>query len=298
MRIIEILTLTALCCSLLSCGDGEGPVKEPSKHTTESGMARHSHGVAVPLGTMKVGSHDFTVKQVGGVGIETGFLLAPKDPAWKADAVSLFAWLEDGDGGWVCSETKINSGKDNHYHFHMNTEAGKETATHLVVRLKKGADVDARASVPISRHLSAHGAHDGLTAPFTGGATGVLELKLHDDKGDLELWLCKDASSKNPLDVPLDTVVEVTFLDRENRTVSLEVRNRVKNEDESGAPSIRDGKTHYFIFPGNTDADATWLMGKDFASRVVVKFTVNGAATVSPCFILMPHTHETGDHEH
>ena len=31
---------------------------------------------------------------------------------------------------------------------------------------------------------------------------GLLELKLHDDAGDLELWICKDGAMEEPLDFP------------------------------------------------------------------------------------------------
>ncbi len=100
--------------------------------------------------------------------------------------------------------------------------------------------------------------HHGIVAPFEGGH---LELKLHDDKGDLELWLATDPNINKD------------------------------NEDEDGLPNIRDGKTNYFIFPGDTGADASWLQGKDFKATVKVSFDHAGKAHASEEFELVPHTH-------
>ena len=44
-------------------------------------------------------------------------------------------------------------------------------------------------------HEDTHGPHDGVTTGFADGM-GHLELKLHDDKGDLELWLYRDDAGK------------------------------------------------------------------------------------------------------
>ena len=137
-----------------------------------------------------------------------------------------------------------------------------------------------------------HGPHDGLVAPFQGGSmSGHLELKLHDDKGDLELWLGHDKSLSTPFDLPLETVVEVEFTDRDGRKVALRPRNRSRNEDESGTPNIRDGQTNYFIFPSQAGEDPSWLQGKEFKSLVIVRFTRDGSEFVSLKMKLAPHTH-------
>ena len=64
-----------------------------------------------------------------------------------------------------------------------------------------------------------------------------------------------------------------------------------KNEGEDGLPNVRDGKTNYFIFPGETGADASWLQGKDFKAKVKVSFEHAGRAISSEAFELIPHTH-------
>ena len=89
-----------------------------------------------------------------------------------------------------------------------------------------------------------------------------------------------------------------TTLDYGDRKVELAVRNTGDNEDEDGPPTNRGGKTNYFIFPGDTGADAAWLMGADFESKVVVSFEVDGVTYTSDEFLLRPHTHGAGDHDH
>ena len=120
---------------------------------------------------------------------------------------------------------------------------------------------------------------------------GFAELKLHDDKGDLELWLTEDEAGTKPLDIPLDAVITVTFPKMDQKVVQLKIRNGEKNEDEDGKGNIREGKTNYFIFPGDTGADASWLMGKEFAAEVVITFSTGGANYSTAAFELKPHTH-------
>ena len=130
-----------------------------------------------------------------------------------------------------------------------------------------------------------------MVASFLGksGTKGFVELKLHDDKGDLELWIAKDEKISDPLDLPVDAAIEVEFIDVAGRKVSLRARNRTQNEDEDGNPNLRNGQTNYFIYPSNADEDASWLQGKEFSSIVVVRFTFGGAAVESEEFVLKPH---------
>ncbi|HBP18002.1 MAG TPA: hypothetical protein DEA08_09440 [Planctomycetes bacterium] len=120
---------------------------------------------------------------------------------------------------------------------------------------------------------------------------------MHDDKGDLELWLARDAELAQPFDLPLDATITVTFTDKGNKTTTLRVRNRDKNEDEDGKANVREGKTNYFIFPGDTGEDATWLKGADFLATVKVAFTAEGKEHTTSPFVLRPHTHGDG-HAH
>jgi len=141
-------------------------------------------------------------------------------------------------------------------------------------------------------HGHAHTPHDGVLAAFTSpdGGAGNIELKLHDDKGDLELWLTSQKKDQ-PYDLPLNAVLTVTFPELDNKAVNLQVRNTEKNEDEDGKTNIRGNKTNYFIFPGDTGADPSFLLGKEFSSKAVVSFSIDGKQFRTEPFVLFPHTH-------
>ena len=139
----------------------------------------------------------------------------------------------------------------------------------------------------------AHGSHNGIVVPIAsdGEDIGFAELKLHDDKGDLEFWLTTDAAGTEPLDVPMDTAVTVTFPEMDGQAVELAIRNDRQNEDESGTPTLRDDKTNYFIFPGDTGADASFLQGSDVATMVVIAIDSGEMQATTAPFQLSPHTH-------
>jgi len=144
-----------------------------------------------------------------------------------------------------------------------------------------------------------HGPHDGNRTPFSdarGGNIGKVELKLHDDKGDLELWLTR-MDGAQPFDLPLDTLIHVRFSSHGGREVTLRIRDARENPDEEGTPNIREGKTHYFIFPGDTGADASWLRGEAFRGTVAVTFQAGGQAYRTEPFELKPHAEGHG-HTH
>merc|ERR1719401_3334500 len=141
--------------------------------------------------------------------------------------------------------------------------------------------------------------HPGA-APTSGGVMSVLEdadgkhvgfieLKLHDDAGDLELWLCKDGAMSEPLDFPADTTITATFATMDNRSVKLNVRDNDKNEDEDGNANMRDGMTNYFIFPGESEQDPEFLIGEKFRSTTTLTFTAGDKTYTAPPFILVPH---------
>jgi hypothetical protein len=141
-------------------------------------------------------------------------------------------------------------------------------------------------------HGQPHTPHHGVVAKFNGAfGTGYLELKLHDDRGDLELWLASDEQISQPFDLPLEAEIAIEFLDVDGRKVTLRVRNRDQNEGEDGRGNVGDGKTNYFIYPTVDGEDASWLRGKDFSSKVVVRFSAAGESLTSGEFTLKPHTH-------
>lgn len=151
-------------------------------------------------------------------------------------------------------------------------------------------------------HSHAATPHDGVVTALkfdSGENAGFIELKLHDDKGDLEAWLWADGQLTEPLDIPADAVINVVFKDVPGNTATLSVRNHQQNEDEDGKPNLRNGMTNYFIFPGDSGQDPRWLMGKDFQSIVIVSFTVGNGRYTSDEFTLIPHTHADGHgHSH
>jgi len=144
-----------------------------------------------------------------------------------------------------------------------------------------------------ANHAHHHAPHDGITVPFYSkqGQAGFLEVKLHDDKGDIELWLTKDEDGTKPYDLPLASKINVTFPELNQKQVALQVRNSQKNEDEDGNGTIRNNRTNYFIFPSKKGEDASFLVGKDFVSPTVISFTAGGVPYKTFPFELFPHSH-------
>jgi len=139
-------------------------------------------------------------------------------------------------------------------------------------------------------HIHANeGPNSGFLYPVfdhTGNQTGTIEIKLHDDAGDLEVWLKRGGYEGDAWRLPTTTILTLDFpvLDR---NIILAVRDQDRNEDESGASTIVDGNTNYFVFPGETESDASWLMGADFAAKVELSFE----DTTTGIFVLRPHIH-------
>ena len=145
------------------------------------------------------------------------------------------------------------------------------------------------------------GPHEGMLAAFSGPhgkEAGVIELKLHDDKGDLELWIARDSAIAKPFDIDATEKIVVSFKNTMHEKASLAVRNNSKNEDEDGKPNMREGKTNYFIFPGNSGASADWLKGSKFKSEVTVTFHDGEIAYHTNPFLLIPHGYHGHSHDH
>jgi hypothetical protein len=270
----------------------------------EEPPAATDHGKTVALGSVTVAEHEFSVLRLGEIvpGKEGAFeVTLVKGPAGAdLQKLNVFGWVEQEDGKAASAAGKgsLENGK---FHIHVNVRPDASAPKRFVLRLRTGT-IDERATLPLEGKVQEHVGtpHDGMVAAFQGPdgkGAGHLELKLHDDKGDLELWLAKDAKFTEPWDLPLDTVIRVEFLDVQGKSVTLRVRNKDKNEDEDGTATIRAGKTNYFIFPGDSGQDPAWLMGANFTSRVRVTWSADSKAFTSQEFVLVPHTH-AGGHGH
>lgn len=290
--LIQVTALTLLA----ACGNDKA---SPGGDGATTGLAQpapaNDHGAETDLGTVAISDKEFRV-------VRLGELVPGKEGAFEvygtgmSDAdlkgMNAYLWVESRDGTQLSAPEKGLPGGDR-LHFHVTPRKGDKAPFRVVLRLRADGS-DERGSLPLDGHGHEHveGPHQGVPAQFSGGGVGGhLELKLHDDKGDLELWLAQDAAYAQPFDLPLDASIEIEFVDLEGRKVVLRPRNTANNEDEDGKPNIRDGRTNYFIFPSQAGEDASWLMGKEFHSIVVVRFARGGQAFASEEFVLKPHAH-------
>ena len=149
------------------------------------------------------------------------------------------------------------------------------------------ADMIKAAGMP---HLHGNeGPNSGFLHPvFDGGGeqTGTVEVKLHSDAGDVEIWLTKGGREGAPWRLPLDTVLKLEFPTL-GKSIDLAVRNTEKNENEAGESTIVDGATAYFIFPGESGVDPSWLIGEEFAAKAELSFE----DATTGVFVLRPHIH-------
>lgn len=290
---VHIVPLMILASLFTGCGDDKKPAPPPAQQPGAQMPAEH--GAAVDLGTLTVAAKQFAIVRLGDLvpGKEGAFEVRPKGmSAAEMAKLNVYLWLESQDGTQLSAPAK-GSLEGTALHFHVTPRAGDTKPVRVVLRLR-AEGVDERAGLPLDGHGHEHveGPHHGVPATFTGGAIeGHVELKLHDDKGDLELWLAEDAAYARPFDLPLDSTIEIEFIDVGNRKVTLRPRNLTNNEGEDGKANIRDGTTNYFIFPSKEGEDASWLVGKSFQSIVVVRFQRDGQAFASEEFVLKPHAH-------
>jgi hypothetical protein len=248
----------------------------------------HSHGEGgecakiVGVGVVELAGETFTVDREGQCesGKECEFGV---ERVGKGTASGFEAWVENEAGERVCERVKAEAHGE-HWHCKVTPQADAKPSKFVLCLGEAVGKVDI--------HPGAAPCHDGLSTVIygKGGAvTGFLELKLHGDAGDLEIWMSTDGAMSQPLDIPADTILKASFLAFDGRSVELKVRNHDENEDEDKKPNMRDGKTNYFIFPGETGADASWLQGETFRSMVKVTFTADGQEFETPPFTLVPH---------
>jgi hypothetical protein len=275
---------------IINDGDDEG--HDDAGHGHSHGGEGHTHGEGhgeghdhgggiVSLGNLSIGSEKFMIDREGQAdkNFETTFGVERVGPG---KATGFTAWVQDSKGQRLCEPVEADS-HDNHFHFTL---------------MPRGSDAETFA-LSCGDQVSAISVHPGA-APTNGGIMSVLEdadgkhvgfieLKLHDDAGDLELWICKDGAMSEPLDFPASTSITVTC-PTHDKSVQLQVRNNDKNEDEDGNPTMRDGKTNYFIFPGESEQDPAWLVGAKFRSTTTVTFTSESKNYTAPPFVLVPHS--------
>jgi len=263
----------------------DGGEAETDGHGHEHGHSHeggHGYGAGiVSIGNVTVAGEKFMVDREDQIvqGTESVFGV---EPLGAGNAAEFKAWVQDSKGQPISEQAK---GEEHGGHFHFTVkpkQAGGET-----LAIASGDQVST-----ISLHNGAFPTNGGVMNVLEGpdgGVVGFIELKLHDDAGDLELWICKDGAMTEPLDFPASTTITATFATMDNKSVELNVRNNEKNEDEDGNENMRDGMTNYFIFPGESDQDPAFLVGEKFRSTTTLTFTCEGKAYTAPPFVLVPH---------
>ena len=261
-------------------------------HSHEPG---EEHAKIVGLGTVTVGGATFTIDRDGQV--EAGKTTEFGVELVSGKGVPSAAWLANPDGEKVCEPVTAEA-HDSHWHFNVEPLDPVKKAKFILQVGGEEAAVDfARGAAPVN-----DGILSVLKAPATPEWRGFLELKLHGDAGDLELFLYEGFAVSNwkvqgkpkPLDVPASTVLKLTFPDgpHAGKQIDLAVRNNEQNEDEDGTPNMRATGTNYFIFPGESGQDPAFLVGETVTSwrgLVSVAFEVNGKAYAADPFVLVPH---------
>jgi hypothetical protein len=262
------------------------------------------HGKSVPLGTVTIAGNDFSITRYGELvpGKEGALSVElAKGDKKTLSTLNLYLWVEDEAGAQLNAPAK-GTPEGDHLHFHVTPKNTGNPPKRVTLRVRKEG-LDERGFFPLDGHGHEHAAtpHEGMLTEFkdaSGKKAGYIELKLHDDKGDLEAWLGKDEKLVEPFDISLTSTLKVTFIDVVGKTATLSVRNKENNEDEDGKGTIRNGKTNYFVFPGGTGQDASWLKGSEFQSIVKVSFKSGDSSYISDEFMLVPHTHSEGGHHH
>ena len=310
-----LLTVAFAATSLVACK------KEPAAAVPAAGGAAHKempasegpakggeaapgadHGTLTQLGSVGLGEWKAHVALAGELspGGENAFQVklegGPKDASTAG--VSVYLTVEDATGAPISAPTKGSPEKGG-LHFHLGIPAGSSPSA-ISVRLRAG-DFDARERLefPKEKLGTPVGPHGGLIVALAGPTPAFGEVKLHDDIGDLELWLATDPAIAAALDLPLDARPSVTFESLGGRVVVLAPRDANTNPDEDGKANIREGKTNYFVFPGTSGADASALKGADFKSQVQVSVPAPGGA-LTGALTLKPHSHShgPGGHQH
>ena len=259
--------------------------------------SEHTHGPTnakiVALGTVTLGGATFMIDRDGQVeaGLETEFGVEHIGGAAVAPSG---AWIANPDGKKLCEPVPAE-GHEQHWHL-------KCCPLYPVKKAKFVLQVgEEEAVVDFAPGAAPH--NDGILSVFKAAHEpewrGFLELRLHGDAGDLEIWLYASAGARTqwqshtgkavPFDVPKETVIQLTFPSHEGRTLEMRVRNDDQNEDEDGTTNMRESGTNYFIFPGESGQDAEWLKGEEWRGIVSVAFEADGKSYACDPLVLVPH---------
>jgi hypothetical protein len=257
----------------------------------------HTHGPTnakiVALGTVTLGGSTYMIDRDGQVeaGGETEFGVEHVGGEFVAPRG---AWIANPDGKKLCEPVPAE-GHENHWHLTVAPLYPVKKAKFVLQVGDEEAVVDfAPGAAP---------QNDGILSVFKAAHApewrGFFEIRLHGDAGDLEIWLFATAGNRTawqatsgkpvPFDVPKETVIQLTFVSHEGKTIELRVRNEDKNEDEEGNPNMRDSGTNYFIFPGESGQDPEWLKGEEWRGIVTMAFDADGKSYASEPMVLVPH---------
>jgi hypothetical protein len=261
----------------------------------------------VALGTVNLGGATFAVDREGDIAAGKASTFGVELVSAKA-AVPKDAWLQGADGKKVC-EPATGEGHDQHWHFTVTPTGPAATFVLRVGGETAAIDLAPGAAPCNDGILTILKSQEGGSTPTSARSKaqkkkgkkvkdavllpcGLLELKLHDDAGDLELWLYSSTvgGKPKPFDIPKETVICVTFPSHGDKAIEMRIRNAGKNEDEDLRPNMRGAKTNYFIFPGETGSDAAWLQGEKWRGNAVVTFEADGNSYACDPFVLVPHT--------
>ncbi|MFT7624150.1 MAG: hypothetical protein ACI9WU_003337, partial [Myxococcota bacterium] len=252
----------------------------------------HAHGPPVAIGVVTVGGYALEAVRQGAFrpGEDTEITLSLATPAPRdIRQGSFYLWVVDAAGLRLGPPQRATA-QDGRLQAKLPIEAWGTGPSQLVIRVRD-SESDTRAQLSLGT-IEAPTKNGGVLATLTSpdGTTGYVELKLHDDKGDLELWLYRDEAGKQPLDIPAKSVLEVTFEARQGKKVTLKVRDHEQNPGEEGEPHMRSGATNYFIFPGDSGQPSKWLADPTFKEKVRVQVPGN-KTPLHATLKLVPHTH-------
>lgn len=205
------------------------------------------------------------------------------------------------EAGWAVSPSTMPKNVSNPKKVHqllgdlsslVNRLAASDVPEEQLISLAEGLHpvVESLIEAAGMPHLhSNEGPNEGFLYPlFDGEGTqvGMAELKLHDDAGDIELWLTSGGHGGPAWDIPVDSKLNLEFPDLGKKIV-LAVWDTSENRDEAGKVTVREGATNYFVFPGETGVDATWLVGEEFVAKAVLKLDAGSTGEI----VFRPHAH-------